>query len=113
MSDAYKKAIVDAVEADIVWTNKIAGNNSSMIKTPDILKGGLRTGPIISYMLKKKSLKKYARTYLMSQGLKKYNKAAFDDSVQWWQAGKGVGNIKSIESVKEVVDSFRSVSASY
>ncbi len=109
VSEAYKKAIVDAVEADIVWTNKIAGNNSSMIKTPDIMKGGLRTGPIISYMLKKKSLKKYARMYLMSQGLKKYNKAAFDDSVQWWQAGKGVGNIKSVESVGDVVKSFQSV----
>ena len=107
VSQAYKQAIVDASEEDIVWTNKIAGNNSSMIKTPDIMKGGLRTGPIISYMLKKKKLKKYARMYLMSQGLKKYNRAAFDDSVQFWQAGKGVGNIKSIDSVANVVASFK------
>lgn len=106
VSDAYKQAIVDSKESDIVWTNKIAGNNSSMIKTDDIMKGGLRTGPIISYMLTKKNLKKYARMYLMSRGLKKYNKAAFDDSVKYWQAGKGVGNITSVKSAKEVVQEF-------
>lgn len=109
VSNAYKQAIVDAEEKDIVWTNKIAGNNSSMIKTDDILKGGLRTGPIITYMLKHDKLKKYARMYLMSRGLKKYNKAAFDDSVKYWQAGKGVGSITSIKSVKEVIDEFRTI----
>ena len=110
VTDGYKQAIVDATEADIVWTNKIAGNNSSMIKTEDIMKGGLRTGPIISYMLTKKSLKKYARMYLMSRGLKKYSKAALDDSIKFWQAGKGVGNITSVQSVAEVVKEFATVS---
>ncbi len=106
VSNAYKQAIINSSEADIVWTNKIAGNNSSMIKTPDIMKGGLRTGPIISYMLTKKKLKKYARMYLMMRGLKKYSQAAFDDKVQFWQAGKGVGHIKSIVSVADVVKEF-------
>jgi len=109
VTDGYKQAIVDSTEDDIVWTNKIAGNNSSMIKTPDIMKGGLRTGPIISYMLTKKSLKKYARMYLMSRGVKKYSKAAFDDSIKFWQAGKGVGNITSVKSVAEVVKEFSEV----
>ncbi len=109
VTDGYKNAIVDSTEADIVWTNKIAGNNSSMIKTDDIMKGGLRTGPIISYMLTKKKLKKYARMYLMSRGLKKYNTSAFDDSVKYWQAGKGVGNIRSIQSVAEVMADFTAV----
>lgn len=106
VTDAYKQAIVNSTEKDIVWTNKIAGNNSSMIKTNDIMKGGLRTGPIISYMLTKRKLKKYARMYLMNRGLKRYNRAAFDDSVQFWQAGKGVGNITEVKSVKEVVEEF-------
>ncbi|MEM7106168.1 MAG: nitronate monooxygenase [Bacteroidota bacterium] len=110
VTNSYKQAIVDAKEEDIVWTNKIAGNNSSMIKTDDIMKGGLRTGPIISYMLTKKRLKKYARMYLMSRGLKNYSKTTFDDDVQYWQAGKGVDNIKSIESVADVVKAFADVS---
>ena len=107
ITKSYKSAIVDSTEDDIVWTNKIAGNNSSVIKTADIMRGGLRTGPIISYMLTKRNLKKYARMYLMSQGLKNYSKTTFDDNVQFWQAGKGVGNISSVESAGAVVQAFR------
>jgi len=107
VTDSYKQAIVDAHEDDIVWTNKIAGNNSSVIKTADIMRGGLRTGPIINYMLRRRKLKKYARMYLMNKGVKNYSKTAFDDNVQFWQAGKGVGSIKSIDSAANIVDTFR------
>ena len=69
--------------------------------------GGLRTGPVISAMLKRPKLKKYARMYLMSRGIKQYQKSTFDDAYQYWQAGKGVGNIKSVESVETVVQEFR------
>ncbi len=109
ITDSYKQAIVDSSEDDIVWTNKIAGNNSSVIKTADIMKGGLRTGPIINYMLRKRRLKKYARMWLMSKGLRNYSKTAFDDNVQFWQAGKGLGNINSVTSVAEVIKEFSSV----
>ena len=106
VTDSYKQAIVDSSEEDIVWTNKIAGNNSSVIKTDDIMKGGLRTGPVINYMLRKPSLKKYARMWLMSKGIKNYSKTAFNDDVQFWQAGKGLGNIQSVESVADVMQEF-------
>ncbi len=108
VTDSYKQAIVDSNEEDIVWTNKIAGNNSSVIRTADIMRGGLRTGPIINFMLRRRKLKKYARMYLMSKGLKNYSRTAFDDNVQFWQAGKGVANIKSVDSVANVVEAFRS-----
>lgn len=58
VTNNYKQAIVDSEEKDIVWTNKIAGNNSSVIKTKDIMRGGLRTGPIINFMLRNPKLKK-------------------------------------------------------
>ncbi|MEM7361168.1 MAG: nitronate monooxygenase [Pseudomonadota bacterium] len=106
VTDSYKQAIVDSTEEDIVWTNKIAGNNSSVIKTDDIMKGGLRTGPVINFMLRKPNLKKYARMYLMSKGIKNYSKTAFNDDVKFWQAGKGVGNISSVESVADVMREF-------
>ena len=109
ITDSYKQAIVDSSEDDIVWTNKIAGNNSSVIKTADIMRGGLRTGPIINYMLRKRRLKKYARMWLMSKGLRNYSKTAFDDNVQFWQAGKGLGNINSVTTVAEVIKEFASV----
>ena len=103
VTDSYKQAIVDSTENDIVWTNKIAGNNSSVIKTDDIMKGGLQTGPVINFMLRNPKLKKYARMLLMSKGLRNYNKTAFDDNVQFWQAGKGVGNITEVKSVADVM----------
>jgi len=109
VTESYKQAIVDSNEGDIVWTNKIAGNNSSVIKTNDIMKSGLKTGPVINYMLRKPKLKKYARMYLMNKGVKNYSRTAFDDNVQFWQAGKGVGQISSVESVADVVNSFQSV----
>ena len=111
VTDSYKQAIVDSSEEDIVWTNKIAGNNSSVIRTADIMRGGLRTGPIINFMLRRRKLKKYARMYLMSKGLKSYSRTAFDDNVQFWQAGKGVGQIESVESVADVVKSFQTALA--
>ena len=36
MTQAYKDAIVQARESDIVWTNKLAGTNSSVIRTPQV-----------------------------------------------------------------------------
>ncbi len=107
VTQSYKKAIINSSEQDIVWTNKIAGNNSSVIKTKDVMRGGLETGPIINFMLRRPKLKKYARMFLMSKGVKNYSKTAFDDSVQFWQAGKGVGNIKTIKSVADVIEEFK------
>ena len=106
ITDSYKQAIVDSSEEDIVWTNKIAGNNSSVIKTEDIMKGGLRTGPVINFMLRKPNLKKYARMWLMSKGIRNYSKTAFSDDVKFWQAGKGLGNIQSVDSVADVMREF-------
>ncbi len=106
ITDSYKQAIVDSSEDDIVWTNKIAGNNSSVIKTDDIMRGGLQTGPVINYMLRKPSLKKYARMWLMSKGIRNYSKTAFSDDVKFWQAGKGLGNITSVEPVADVMKKF-------
>ena len=34
VTDSYKRAIVSAASTDIVWTNKLAGTNSSVIRTP-------------------------------------------------------------------------------
>jgi len=58
-------------------------------------------------MLKRPKLKKYARMYLMSKGLRNYSKTAFEDDVQFWQAGKGVGNIKSIETCADILKQYK------
>jgi hypothetical protein len=45
--------------------------------------------------------------YLMNKGLRNYSKTAFDDNVQFWQAGKGVGGIKSVESCQDILKEYK------
>jgi len=105
ITNAYKQAIVDANEEDIVWTNKMAGTNSSVILTDQVSEGGLRTNAFVSWLLQS-PFKGMTRLYLLNNALKKYDQAAFDENCQYWQAGKGVNEIKSIQSVAEVMKNF-------
>jgi hypothetical protein len=43
----------------------------------------------------------------MSKGLRNYSKTAFEDDVQFWQAGKGVGGIKSIETCADILKQYK------
>ncbi len=106
----YKQAIVDHGEDDIVWTNKLAGTFSSVIRTPDIEKLGLRAGPITSRLLRNRKTKKITRIFLLLRSSRRYKKVALDPGyAQYWQAGKGIGGIHAIESAGEVVQRFASV----
>ena len=105
--DNYKQAIVDHGEDDIVWTNKLAGTNSSVIRTPDLERLGLRTGPITSRLLKNRKTKKLARMMLLMRSMQRYKKVALNPGYdQIWQAGKGIGHIHAVESAGEVVQRF-------
>lgn len=105
--DNYKQAIVDYGENDIVWTNKLAGTNSSVIRTPDLEKLGLRTGPITSRLLRNRKTKKLARMMLLMRSMQRYKKVALNPGYdQIWQAGKGIGNVHGIESAGDVVRRF-------
>ena len=105
--DNYKQAIVDHGEDDIVWTNKLAGTNSSVIRTPDLERLGLRTGPITSRLLKNRKTKKLARMMLLMRSMQRYKKVALNPGYdQIWQAGKGIGHIHAVESAGDVVQRF-------
>jgi nitronate monooxygenase len=105
--DDYKQAIVDYGADDIVWTNKLAGTNSSVIRTPDLEKLGLRTGPIVSRLLKNRKTKKLARMMLLMRSMQRYKKVALNPGYdQIWQAGKGIGSVHRIETAGDVVRRF-------
>ncbi|GMI28510.1 hypothetical protein TrRE_jg9687 [Triparma retinervis] len=106
ITDAYKEAIVKASSSDIVWTNKMAGTNSSVINTPMVSEGGLRTNAFVSFLLRTPATKALTRLYLLQGALEKYDQAAFDPDVQYWQAGKGVDGISNILTCKEVISQF-------
>lgn len=99
-------AIVNASSKDIVWTNKLAGTNSSVINTETVSEGGLRTNSFVSFMLKQRMTKSLTRLFLLNAALDKYAQAAFDPAVQYWQAGKGVEGIDEILTCEEVIRRF-------
>lgn len=103
VTDSYKQGIVKATAEDIVLTNKLAGTESSVIRTPMIEKGGLRVNALLSFLLRQPSTKGYARMFLLSRSVNSYKKATFDEDHEVWQAGKGVSDVHSVESVQEVM----------
>ena len=102
----YKQRIVGSSESDIVITNKLAGTDSSVIRTPDIEKLGLRAGPIASRMLRGRKTKKLMRMIYLLRTSLRYRQLADAGSGQYWQAGRGVGAIDDIMPAGEVVKRF-------
>ena len=106
--DSYKEGIVQAKEEDIVWTNKLAGTISSVIRTPEIEKGGLMVNPLFGFLLKQRQTKKLMRTLLLLRSMRTHKKVI--DSPGYdriWQAGKGVGHIRSKEPAGDIVRRFQ------
>ena len=122
VTQSYKDAIVAATGDDIVWTNKLAGTNSSVIKTDQVAAGGLRVNALVAWLLRNRYTKTLTRTltlmlkqrcspwaatvspYPFARRLKSCCKrAAFDDQVGIWQAGRGVDRIESIRSCADVL----------
>lgn len=107
IQDDYKQAIVKATEKDIVWTNKLAGTNSSVIRTEEIEKGGLLVNPIFGYLLKNPNTKKLMRTLLLLRSIQTHKKVVLEKGYgQIWQAGKSVEGIHKIISATEIVEAF-------
>lgn len=103
----YKQAIVHSEEKDIVWTNKLAGTNSSVILTPEIEKGGLMVNPVFGYLLKNPSTKKLMRTLLLLRSIRTHKKVVLEKGYgEIWQAGKSVGQINEVLPAGEVVRRF-------
>ena len=106
---AYKQAIVEASSDDIVWTNRLAGTNSSVIRTPLVEEGGLRVGPVMAWLLRNSYTKLITRTLMLQNAMSQYKRAAFEDDYALWQAGKGVDSIDGIQSCAEIVAQFGEV----
>lgn len=107
VQDDYKNAIVKSQEKDIVWTNKLAGTNSSVIRTPEIEKGGLMVNPLFGYLLKNPNAKKLMRTLLLLRSIQTHKNVVLKKGYgEIWQAGKSVGQIAEVLPAGEVVKRF-------
>lgn len=106
----YKRAIVRATEQDIVLTDKISGVPVSIIKTPYIEKIGTKAGPVARFFLRHPRFKHWMRMIYSLIALWKLKRASLEGSgyKDYWQAGKSVEGIDSVDSVAELMQAYAS-----
>ncbi len=107
-SDAYKAAILRAGEEDIVLSERITGVPVAVINTPFIRQMGLSIGPISRWLFRHRRTKRYMRSFYAVRSLWQLKRAslATDGTQEYWQAGKSVAGIESIEEAGEIVRRF-------
>jgi nitronate monooxygenase len=107
-SEAYKQAILRAREEDIVLTERITGVPLAVINTPFIRRMGTRAGPIARWMLRGRRSKKLMRSIYALKSLWQLKHASLDETGEkdYWQAGKSVKGITSIEPAGDIVRRF-------
>jgi len=108
-SPAYKQAILDAGEEDIVLSERITGVPVAVINTPYIQRVGLETGRLARWMLRGRRTKHWMRIWYGLKSLWQLKRASLDQSGEndYWQAGKSVAQITRIEPAGEIVRQCR------
>ena len=104
----YKQALLDSDEDDIVLTERITGVPVSVIRTPYVERMGTRAGPLARWLLRGRKTKHWMRMLYALRSLRQLKNASLKgaSSTDYWQAGKSVHGITSIESAGDVVRSF-------
>lgn len=107
-SDAYKQAIVQADEEDIVLSERITGVPLAVIKTPYVERMGTRANAFERWMLRGRRRKRWMRTYYALRSGIALKKASLDPkgTAEFWQAGKSSAGVTSIEPAGDIVARF-------
>jgi nitronate monooxygenase len=108
-SAAYKQAILDAGESDIVLSERITGVPVAVINTPYIQRMGLKAGPLARWMLRGHRTKHWMRTFYALKSIWQLKRSSLEEhgAKEYWQAGKSVARIGSIEPAGSIVARFR------
>jgi nitronate monooxygenase len=110
--DDYKQAIIAATEADIVLTERVTGVPLAVIRTPYVERIGTRAGPLARWLLRGHKTKHFMRTVYALRSAWQLKRASLAggareaSSKDYWQAGKSVSGITSIEPAGEIVRRF-------
>jgi nitronate monooxygenase len=107
-SAAYKGAIVDADDNDVVLTERITGVPVAVLDTPSVRRLGTRAGPVARWMLRHRRTKHWMRTLYGLRSLWQLRRGLRRDAPDrdYWQAGKSVAGIHSVEPAGRIVDRF-------
>jgi nitronate monooxygenase len=107
-SAVYKQAIVAANESDIVLSERITGIPVSVINTDYIKRSGLKSGWFARWMLSGNRTKHWMRTIYALKSIWQLKKSSLDESGKrdYWQAGKSVAGIDSIETCDIIIQNL-------
>lgn len=110
--EAYKQALVDAGEDDIVLTERVTGVPLAVINTPLVQRVGTQAGPVARWMLRGRRTKHWMRMIYSLRSLLQLKRAMHRgggeglSSADYWQAGKSVAGIHAVEPAGEIVRRF-------
>ena len=105
VTDAYKQAIVDYNEDDIVMTTKLSGTPCTVINTPYVKEIGTKQNPVERFLNKNRKIKKWIKAITFIRGMKSLQKAAFSATYRnVWCAGPTIKYVDRVKPVKEVVN---------
>lgn len=104
----YKAAILAAEEDDIILTKKITGVPVAVINTGYMKARGAETGAIAKFFLDNQKTKHLARMFYTVRSVwqLKQSSGRGGDYKEFYQAGKSVSGIKSIQPVGEIISSW-------
>ena len=104
-SAAYKQAIVNAGQDDIVLSERITGVPVSVINTTYIRATGLSPGPIARWLLRGRRTKHLMRLVYALKSLWQLKRAALDETGarDYWQAGKSVAGVSEIRPAQAII----------
>ena len=102
-SDAYKQAIVDAREEDVVLSERLTGVPVSVLNTPRIQRMGLRAGPVARRLLRNNRTKHWMRLFYAVKSFRQLKQSLRREDRELWQAGKSVAGISGLEAAGDIV----------
>lgn len=104
----YKKAIVDATEKDIILTERVTGIPLSVIKTPYVEQIGTTVSPLARFLLQHRWTKGWMRMWYTITAGRRFKQISLHggSSKDYWQAGKSVAGIDSVEHVQDIINRF-------
>ena len=104
----YKQAIVNATASDIVLTQRLTGVPVAVIRNEYVDRLGLRAGPLARFMLRNRRTKHLMRSIYALRSLRQLKNASLSSrgAHEYWQAGKSVDGVHSVERAGDIVRTF-------
>jgi len=112
-SEAYKQAIISAGEEDVVLSERVTGVPLAVLRTAYVESMGTRAGPLARHLLRGRRTKHWMRAFFAVKSGVRLARANRDETGrrQFWQAGKSVAGVRSIEAAGDIVRRFEAAAS--